>query len=98
MVTKYHVLVEPEATKRLARHIEFLARVSENAAARLYESYKKALEFLKTNPEACPHYIPTTPIDAELRYKLTVVVIFIDFLLSLRAKQSGRLQYRSHYT
>jgi len=67
---KYRVFVEPAADRRLAVHIEFLARVSENAAIGLYKAYEEALGFLGKNPESCPLYIPQIPIDAQLRYKL----------------------------
>jgi hypothetical protein len=67
---KYGVFIEPSAHQRLAAHIEFLARVSENAAVRLYKAYEESLRFLESTPQSCPFYIPQTPIDAELRYKL----------------------------
>jgi hypothetical protein len=67
---KYQVFVDPSADGRLAAHIEFLARVSENAAVRLYKDYEEALRFLENSPKGCPLYTPNTPIDAELRYKL----------------------------
>ena len=67
---KYSVYIAPSADRKLASHIEFLARVSENAAARLYEDYEEALGLLEDNPEACPFYVPLNPIDAQLRYKL----------------------------
>jgi hypothetical protein len=67
---KYCVLVEPSADRRLSAHIEFLARVSENAAVRLYEAYRESIHFIENNPQSCPPYFPQTPIDAELRYKL----------------------------
>ncbi|MDR0765031.1 MAG: type II toxin-antitoxin system RelE/ParE family toxin [Synergistaceae bacterium] len=67
---KRRVFVEPSADRRLADHVEFLARVNENAAIRLYKAYEESLRFLEHSPESCPLYIPQTPIDAELRYKL----------------------------
>lgn len=67
---EYRVFVKPTADRKLASHIEFLSRVSENAAVRLYESYEEALCFLEQNPESCPLYVPKVPIDAQLRYKL----------------------------
>ena len=67
---KYSVFVEPSADRRLSVHIEFLARVSENAATRLYKAYEDALSFLEDNPESCPLYIPQIPIEEQLRYKL----------------------------
>jgi len=66
----YHVLLTPLADRKLAAHIEFLARVSEQAAARLYMAYEESLIFLKHSPRSCPVYTPKTPTDAELRYKL----------------------------
>jgi len=67
---KYHINVEPSANRRFCAHIEFLARVSENAAVRLYEAYEKALGYLESSPGSCPIYLPKTAIDASLRYKL----------------------------
>ena len=67
---KYSVFIDPSADRRLASHIEFLARVSENAAMHLYKSYEEALGFLEDSPEICPLYIPQKPINAQLRYKL----------------------------
>ena len=67
---KYSVLVDPSADRRLAGHIEFLTRVSENAAVKLYKAYEEALGFLEDSPESCPLYISETQLDAELRYKL----------------------------
>jgi plasmid stabilization system protein ParE len=66
----YQVFVDPQADRKLAMHIEFLARVSEAAAVRLYDEYEKSLDFLKNTPTSCPPYIPQNPIDAKLKYKL----------------------------
>ena len=67
---KYYVYIEPQADRRLAVHMEFLARVSERVAIRLYEEYKKSLNFLASSPRGCPVYIPKIPIETQLRYKL----------------------------
>ena len=67
---KYHVLVSPPADRKLANHIEFLSRVSESAAERLYMEYKEALGFLGQSPEICPLYIPQKPVGADLKYKV----------------------------
>ena len=67
---KYHVLVDSLADQKFVSHLEFLARVSEAAAMRLYESREKALDFLEENPESCPLYVPEMPTDVELRYKM----------------------------
>ncbi|ADY55425.1 hypothetical protein Sgly_1100 [Syntrophobotulus glycolicus DSM 8271] len=67
---KFSVQVSDAAYGRMYSHVEFLARVSVAAAERLYLELEKALVFLEDSPKSCPVYIPQTPIDAELRYKL----------------------------
>ena len=67
---RYRVFIEPSADRRLAGHFEFLARVSEDAAFRLYDEYEDAIGYLEVSPESCPAYSPKIPIDAQLRYKL----------------------------
>jgi len=66
----YSVVVKPTALIRLASHLEFLARVSEDLAFSLLDEYEKSLEFLKSNPEICPYYTSKLSIDAVFRYKL----------------------------
>jgi len=67
---KYQIFIDLQADRKLARHIEFLARVSENAAVRLFNEYEEVLNFLKDSPTSCPPYIPHNPIDTKLKYKL----------------------------
>lgn len=67
---RYKVLIDPIADMKLAAHVEFLARVSENAAFRLYDYYEQALGFLEKSPESCPVYYPQKPLDIQLRYHL----------------------------
>jgi len=67
---KFKVFVDPQADRKLAAHIEFLARVSETAAVRLYNEYEEALNYLKHSPTSCPPYIPQKPINTKLMYKL----------------------------
>jgi len=66
----YSVNVNPAAIVKLAGHVEFLARINENAAISLCDSYEETLVFLKHTPEICPLYKSNISIDAELRYKL----------------------------
>jgi len=66
----YHVLISPPADRKLTQHMEFLSRVNEYAAERLYMAYDEALGFLAQNPEVCPSYFPQKPIDADLKYKI----------------------------
>ena len=67
---RYAVFVEPSADRRLANHIEFLARVSEKAATQLYDAYEETLRFLEETPEICPPYFSKTLTNEVLRYKL----------------------------
>jgi len=67
---EYSVVVKPTALRRLASHIEFLARVSEEAASSLLAEYDESVKFLNGNPESCPPYMPEISIDANLRFKL----------------------------
>jgi hypothetical protein len=69
-VNQYQVFVYPKAIQKLAEHTEFLARVSENAALRLYDQYEESLLFLGDSPEICPPYSTKRPIDGEFRYHL----------------------------
>jgi hypothetical protein len=66
----YHVLIDPLADRKLAAHIEFLARVSETAAIKLYKDYEEALVFIGSSPLSCPLYMTLIQTDAEFRYKL----------------------------
>ena len=70
MPDQYNVLVSPSADRKLASHIEFLSRVNEMAAARLYTAYGEALCLLATSPKICPPYNPPKMTDADLRAKL----------------------------
>jgi len=66
----YTVVAKPTAIHKLASHVEFLARVSEEAASALLSEYDESIEFLESYPESCPIYEPNMLIDADLRYKL----------------------------
>ena len=66
----YHVQINPAAIIKFTGHVEFLARINENAALSLIDNYEEALCFLEDSPEICPPYYPRIPIEAELRYKL----------------------------
>ncbi|MCL2048212.1 MAG: type II toxin-antitoxin system RelE/ParE family toxin [Defluviitaleaceae bacterium] len=79
---RYHVLVDPKADMKLFRHIEFLARVSEAAAEKLYTFYENALNELSELPTICPRYYSQKPIDYELyckpfgkRYRIVFEII-----------------------
>jgi hypothetical protein len=66
----YNVYVDPEADRKMAAHMEFLARVSEAAAMRLYDDYKEALGFIEGSAEGCPIYASHKLAGVQLRYWL----------------------------
>jgi len=60
----YTVIVDPSASDRMAEHIEFLARVSENAANRLTGELLADIRSLETLPFRNPVYTrPYIPLD-----------------------------------
>ena len=67
---KFDVLVSPQADRKMASHIHFLARVSEPAASRLYDAYEEALRGLEENHRGYPRYELHDKITAELHSKL----------------------------
>jgi len=52
----YEVIVDPAANDRMSEHFEFLARVSENAAARLLDKLLADVRSLKKSPFRNPPY------------------------------------------
>ena len=52
----FHVFVEPAANDRMAEHMEFLARVSEDAANRLLDEMIECVQSLKKMPYRNPFY------------------------------------------
>lgn len=52
----YHVYVDPAANDRMAEHMEFLARVSEDAANRLLDELMKGIRSLAKMPFRNPVY------------------------------------------
>jgi hypothetical protein len=53
---EYHVYIDPAANDRMADHMEFLARVSEEAADRLLDELMINIRSLKTMPFRNPIY------------------------------------------
>jgi hypothetical protein len=70
MASEYQYHVDPKADRKLAGHLEFLARASEKAAIRLYKEYKGAIEFIESNAPGCPAYTLPQKTASDLRYKL----------------------------
>jgi len=85
----YTVIIDPSANDRMAEHIEFLARVSENAANRLTDELLADIRSLGTLPFRNPVYNrPYIPLDkyrymiSGKRYRIVYLVdedfVFID--------------------
>ena len=53
---KYHVIIDPAANDRMAEHMEFLARVSEDAAKRLLDDLINNIRSLSQMPFRYPIY------------------------------------------
>ena len=67
---EYIVIIDPAANDRMAAHVEFLARVSENAANRLLDEMLASVCSLKIMPFRCPVYNrPYLPV-GKYRYLL----------------------------
>jgi plasmid stabilization system protein ParE len=49
---KYHVITDPAARYRMEEHLEFLARVNENAANRLADTLLKDIRSLEKSPKS----------------------------------------------
>ena len=64
----FNVQVMPKANAKLEAHVNFLARVSEPAAVRLYDAYNESLHDLEENPHMYPSYV--SEVDTDLKYKL----------------------------
>ena len=61
---EYHVYIDPAANDRIAEHMEFLARVSEDAANRLLYEMMNGIRSLKKLPFRNPVYNrPYLPVD-----------------------------------
>lgn len=68
MASKFHYYIDPEADRKLFKHLEFLARVSEAASLRLYYEYKDAINFIEENASGCQKYYSNKLPDIDLRY------------------------------
>lgn len=61
---EYTVIIDPGANDRMAEHMEFLARVSEDAANQLLDEMMAGVRSLKTMPFRNPVYNrPYLPMD-----------------------------------
>ena len=67
----YHVIVDPAANDRMAEHIEFLARVSENAAYCLLDELMAGIRSLETFPYRNPVYNRAYLPEGKYRYLIS---------------------------
>ena len=67
----YTVIVDPAANDRMYEHMEFLARVSESAAARLLDNLIKDIRSLESMPYRNPIYIRPFAPSGKYRYMIS---------------------------
>ena len=68
---EYHVYIDPAVNDRMAEHMEFLSRVSEDAANRLLDDLMTGVRSLKQMPFRNPVYNrPYLPAD---KYRFFIV-------------------------
>jgi len=68
---EYHVYIAPAANDRMAEHVEFVARFSEDAAYRLVDALMDGIRSLKQMPFRNPAYNrPYLPVD---KYRSLVI-------------------------
>jgi len=92
---EYHVYIDPSANDRMADHMEFLARASENAANRLLDDFMANIRSLKKMPFRNPVYNrPYLPADkyrflaVNKRYRIVYQIdgdtVFVDDIQDFR--------------
>ena len=78
----FQVIIDPAANDRMAEHMEFLARVSEDAAVRLLDELMAGVRSLKTMPYRCPvynrPYLPLGKYHSLIIKKRYIIVYQID--------------------
>ena len=96
---EYHIIIDPSVNERMAEHMEFLARVSEEAASRLLEEMMDAIRSLKKMPFRNPYYNRAyLPVDkyrqmifCNKRYRIVYQVssdfVFIDDIQDCRQNE-----------
>ena len=100
----YYVSIDPAANDRMAEHMEFLARVSEDAANRLLEDLITGIRSLKKMPFRYPVYNrPYMPMDkyrsfvVAKRYRIVYQVdgdnVFVDDIQDCRQSDDKSILY-----
>jgi hypothetical protein len=67
---QFRVSIDPQANRKLSNHLEFLSRVSEPAALRLYDAFVEALDKIGANAESYPKYLTKRQSDLVFQYLL----------------------------
>lgn len=94
-MTKYKVIIDPNAFKILNKHVMFLARVSTKSAHSLRNTFIKTVKSLEENPERYPLWLPSFKlihpyhkIVIEKRYIILFYIdksnVFVDYILDCR--------------
>jgi len=101
---EYYVYIDPAVNDRMAEHLEFLARISEDAAERLLNELMAGIRSLKTMPFRYPVYNrPYLPLDKyrslviKKRYTIVYLIdgdcIYIDDIQDSRQSDDKNLLY-----
>ena len=94
-VQKYDITISDAAFTMLDSHVDFLARVSKNAAIRLMNEILDSIESLSENPERCPvfesQFIPDSRYRKMLIAKRYLIIfeisgsdVFVDYIVDCR--------------
>ena len=92
---EYDIITSDAALAMLDSHMDFLARVSKNAALRTMEEILSAIESLNKNPERYPAYDNPFVSDNRYRkmpaakrylvlYEVSGGTVFVDFIVDCR--------------
>jgi plasmid stabilization system protein ParE len=93
---EYDVIVSDAALAMLDSHVDFLARVSVNAATRLMNEILDDIESLANNPQRYPAYEnPFIPVNRYRRmlsckrylilYEIDTAAVFVDYIVDCRS-------------
>jgi len=104
----YTVIVDPSTNDRMAEHVEFLARINENAANRLADELVADIRSLKTFPHRNPFYNrPYVPLDkyrymiSGKRYRIIYQVdgdfVFVDDIEDCRQGDDKSIFYNDNH-
>jgi plasmid stabilization system protein ParE len=99
----YEVIVSDAALAMLDSHVDFLAKVSVNAATRLMDEILKDIDSLSENPQRFPAYKNPFIPDGRYRrmlsckrylilYEIGESAVFVDYIVDCRSDYDGMIR------